>query len=675
MSHEMTNNYGLGNVNKRKKKHFRFWYLLFFIFISLASLSLTTQEVASYFAYHPSLGQPWLTAFGKLWYAPWNIIYWHRWGSVHEAVRQAEFHGQLLFIIPQFLIVGFALFAMRKPTGGSDIHGSAHWATDDEIKEMGLIDSKGIYIGGYIKHLPMYVSLFRVLTGLPWKMHLYLRHNGPEHILLYAPTRSGKGVGIILPTLLSYPDSTVVLDIKGENWALTSGWRKSQGHKVLRFDPSDASVGDSRLGTRFNPLEEVRLNTLYAIPDVQNVATMIVDPEGKGLQDYWAKAGFAFIAGALLHCLVMIKHKHKRTATLNDLGLMLADKDRSIEELFEEMLKTDHAKLVAECFPSGATGGDHIHDFIASSGREMLNKSPNECSGVVGTAVSNLALYRDPVVAMNTEKSDFTILDLMNHDSPISLYLVVSPTDINRVRPLLRLILNLIISRLCEHMDFENGVQKKPKRRLLMLMDEFTSIGKMEIVNKSIAYAAGYGINYLLVIQNVEQLNETYGKENGIQGNCHIRIAYAPNTLDTAKQLSEMTGKTTVVQEKTSLSGSRSGHLKNASLSISETARPLLTPDECMRLPGLKKKGDVVTKPGDMLIFVAGRSPIYGRQILFFRDPVFLFRSKVNSPDSSNAILIDHTADNSACSNQTISSVKPTSYTDYLHNQGFSDGK
>ena len=110
------------------------------------------------------------------------------------------------------------------------------------------------------------------------------------------------------------------------------------------------------------------------------------------------------------------------------------------------------------------------HDFIASSGREMLNKSPNECSGVVGTAVSNLALYRDPVVAMNTEKSDFTILDLMNHDSPISLYLVVSPTDINRVRPLLRLILNLIISRLCEHMDFENGVQKKPKRRLLMLM-------------------------------------------------------------------------------------------------------------------------------------------------------------------------------------------------------------
>ncbi|KHK00369.1 type IV secretory system conjugative DNA transfer family protein [Desulfovibrio sp. TomC] len=629
--------HGLGGI-KTRRKLWRWGYLIFMVLLALVSLSLATQQVANIFGNHPSLGKPWGSVFGMAWYAPWKILSWHQWSNEYEAVRRAEFYGQMLFIVPQFLFLGFALLNMRKPKQASDLHGSAHWAAEDEIKEMGLLGGQGIYVGGWVQKFHGWQAVRQWLHGRRAQLQRYLRHDGPEHVLLYAPTRSGKGVGIILPTLLSYPDSTVSLDIKGENWALTAGWRHSQGHKVLRFDPSDASSGDDRIGTCFNPLEEVRLDTLQAIPDVQNIATMIVDPEGKGLQDYWAKAGFAFIAGALLHCLVWVRHKQKRPATLSDLGNMLADKDRTIEQLFEEMLNVDHAALVAECFPSGAIGGEDIHTFIASSAREMLNKSANECSGVVGTAVSNLALYRDPVVAMNTARSDFRIRDLLHFEKPVSLYLVVSPTDVNRVRPLLRLILNLIISRICERMEFENGVQKKPPRRLLMLLDEFTSIGKMEVVNKSIAYAAGYGINYLLVIQNIEQLNETYGKENGIKGNCHIRIAYAPNTLETGKELSEMTGKTTVVTEKTSLSGSRSGHLKNASVSVSETARPLLTPDECMRLPGLTKEGGKAKKAGDMLIFVAGRSPIYGRQILYFLDPVFSDRVKVPTPVQSDSL-------------------------------------
>ena len=657
--------HGLGGI-KTRRKLWRWGYLLFMVLLAVVSLSLATQQVAAFFGNHQSLGTPWGSAFGMVWYAPWKIFSWHQWSNESEAVRRAEFHGQMLFIVPQFLILGFALLSMRKPKETSDIHGSAHWASEDEIKEMGLCGGQGIYVGGWLKKFHGWQAVRQWLRGRRAQTQRYLRHDGPEHVLLYAPTRSGKGVGIILPTLFSYPDSTVNLDIKGENWALTAGWRQSQGHKVLRFDPSDASLGDDRLGTCFNPLDEVRLDTLKAIPDVQNIATMIVDPEGKGLQDYWAKAGFAFIAGALLHCLVTVRHKAKRTATLSDLGNMLADKDRTIEQLFEEMLKTDHASLVAECFPSGAIGGEDIHTFIASSAREMLNKSANECSGVVGTAVSNLALYRDPVVAMNTARSDFRVRDLLHHEKPVSLYLVVSPTDVNRVRPLLRLILNIIISRICERMEFENGEQKKPPRRLLMLMDEFTSIGKMEVINKSIAYAAGYGINYLLVIQNIEQLNETYGKENGIKGNCHVRIAYAPNTLETAKELSEMTGKATVVTERTSLSGSRSGHLKNASVSISETARPLLTPDECMRLPGLTKTGEKAKKPGDMLIFVAGQSPIYGHQILYFRDPAFSERVKIPAPVQSDSLGAATSANPKANPKATTALEKQSGYAAYL---------
>ncbi|MEG6502662.1 MULTISPECIES: type IV secretory system conjugative DNA transfer family protein [unclassified Desulfovibrio] len=269
----------------------------------------------------------------------------------------------------------------------------------------------------------------------------------------------------------------------------------------------------------------------------------------------------------------------------------------------------------------------------------MTNKAENEASGVVSTALTNLALYRDPVVALNTGHCDFRIDDLMNHEKPVNLYLVISPADIDRMRPLLRLMVDMIVRRICAKMEFADGSSKASyKHRLLLLLDEFTSLGKLPIMEKALAYIAGYGGKVYIIVQDITQLNAVYGKENALMANCHVRIAYAPNTIETAKTLSDMTGKTTVVEEKVSLSGSRTGHMKNASVNVTETARPLLTPDECMRLPGPEKdsQGRVI-KPSDMLVFTAGQSPIYGRQILYFFDPVFSSRSKVPVPGLNTA--------------------------------------
>ena len=244
------------------------------------------------------------------------------------------------------------------------------------------------------------------------------------------------------------------------------------------------------------------------------------------------------------------------------------------------------------------------------------------------------------MVALNTAACDFRIHDLMNHDFPVNLYLVISPADIDRMRPLLRLMVDMIVRRVCARMEFADGSSKASyKHRLLLLLDEFTSLGKLPIMEKALAYIAGYGGKVYLIVQDITQLNGVYGKENALMANCHVRIAYAPNTIETAKTLSDMTGKTTVVEEKVSLSGSRSGHLKNASVNMAETARPLLTPDECMRLPGPEKDGQGrVTKPGDMLIFTAGQPPIYGRQILYFFDPVFSVRSRMPAPERSDSL-------------------------------------
>ena len=240
---------------------------------------------------------------------------------------------------------------------------------------------------------------------------------------------------------------------------------------------------------------------MMAIPDVQNMAAMLVDPNGKGLEDHWSKAAFAMLGGAILHCCIMVRQSQKRTATLYDLSCMLADESRTIQDLFKEMVETDHATLLREIFPEGV-GGDKAHVFIASSAREMLNKAENEASGVVSTALTNLALYRDPVVALNTAHCDFRIHDLMNHEKPVNLYLVISPADIDRMRPLLRLMVDMIVRRICAKMEFADGSSKASyKHRLLLLLDEFTSLGKLPIMEKVLVFFILQNYIFILYFQ------------------------------------------------------------------------------------------------------------------------------------------------------------------------------
>ena len=606
--------YGLQEPSSQKSS-LSLWILIPTLpLLALLAMSMATLKIAS--EYGSALGQPWFYLWGLPIYAPWSVFTWQ---GIDAAIMDSALTvGQAFFILP-ILFAMICVIAFRKMRGNKKLHGSARWARKDEIEKMGYFEGRGVYVGGWFD------SRKKTLR--------YLRHNGPEHILCFAPTRSGKGVGLILPTLLSWSGSSLTLDIKGENWALTAGYRQSQGHKVLRFEPSDASGS----GCAFNPLDEIRLTSLEAVSDVQNMALMLVDPNGKGLEDHWTKAAFAFFSGLILHCCVMVRHEHGRMPTLQELTLMMSDPARTTTELLDEMMATPHADLFHEFAPDAdARVGDSCHIFIASSAREMASKAENEASGVLSSALVNMALYRDPIVNINTSRSDFHIHDLMNHDVPLDLYLVVNPDAIDRMRPLLRLIIDLIIRRVCAKMEFAEGTSKAGyKHRLLMMLDEFTSLGKLPIVEKAIAYIAGYGGKMYIIVQDTKQLNGVYGKDNAIMANCHVRIAYAPNDPETAELLSKMTGKTTVVEKKTSISIGKGG--RSRSINMAETARPLLTPDECSRLPGAEKDSSgKVTKPGHMLVFTAGQSPIYGMQILYFKDPTFSARSKMPAPGVSS---------------------------------------
>lgn len=612
------------------------WYLAFTAVLALCACVWATQRIAEGYGYHAGLG-------GALWgrvYAPWMCFLWEsRLGDARGIVERAMLQAQCIFFIPQAVALFCLLQFGRSPKGTVNIHGSARWANYDEIAAMGLLNGYGVYLGSFVRTLEGWEKWRFRLQGRSSTQQWYLRHNGPEHILAFMPTRSGKGVGLILPTLLSWLESSIVLDIKGENWALTSGYLKSLGHVCLRFDPADAT-GTS---VRYNPLEEVRLNEAYAISDAQNIITMLLDPNGKGFDGkdaHWKKNAVALLSGVLLHCMILTRKHHKRTANLQDLAYMFGNQEQSEQQMFEEMLATKHAEILDELFGKGNHRGMDIQMFITAAARNILGKPEGERGSVISTATTDLALYKDPVVAENIVASDFSIRDLMHHEKPVHLYLVVSPGEINRLRPLLRIIITQIIHKMTAKMEFENGASKAGyKHRLLFMMDELPALGKIDILEAAIAYIAGYGGKFYLIVQDMQQLNGVYGKENAIMANCHIRIGAAPNTPEAGRFLSELTGKTTVVETKTSLSGSRAGVLKNANVSVQEVARPLLTPDECTRLPAARKDSEGrIVAPGHILVFVAGSNPILGRQILYFKDPVFMARAKMRAPEMSDRL-------------------------------------
>ena len=306
-------------------------------------------------------------------------------------------------------------------------YGSARWAETSKVRGAALLGDDGVLLG-------------------QWRDH-YLRHDGPEHVLCFAPTRSGKGVGLVVPTLLTWSGSAIVHDVKGENWTLTAGWRARFG-RVLLFDPTNAA------SAAHNPLLEVRRGE-WEVRDVQNIADVLVDPEGAlERRNHWEKTSHSLLDGAILHVLYAEPNK-----TLAGVGNFLSDPRRPIETTLRAMMMTPHL------------GERGVHPVIASSARELLNKSENERSGVLSTAMSFLGLYRDPVVATVTRRCDWRIRDLVEGATPATLYLVVPPSDISRTKPLVRLILNQIGRRLTEELE-----PKRRRHRLLLMLDEFPAL-------------------------------------------------------------------------------------------------------------------------------------------------------------------------------------------------------
>jgi type IV secretion system protein VirD4 len=542
--------------------------------IVILGVWFATEWCAWELDFQPRLGAPWFRWIGLPVYCPWRLFeWWYAFDAYapnlfNEAGGIAASSGLLACLVA---VVGSVWRARQ--TRLVTTYGSSRWATADEIESAGLFGPAGVFLGRFGGR--------------------YLRHDGPEHVMAFAPTRSGKGVGLVIPTLLSWTGSAVIHDIKGENWQLTAGWRERFSHCLL-FNPTDIR------SAKYNPLLEVRKGP-DEVRDVQNIADILVDPEGAlERRSHWEKTSHSLLVGAILHVLYAEADK-----TLAGVATFLSDPQRSFAHTLRRMMATNHL---------GTPDQPRVHPVVASAAREVLNKSENERSGVLSTAMSFLGLYRDPTIAETTSVCDWRIADLVDAERPVSLFLVVPPSDISRTKPLVRLVLNQIGRRLTERLEGDPG--KRRRHQLLMMLDEFPALGRLDFFESALAFMAGYGIRGYLIAQSLNQISKAYGENNAILDNCHVRIAFSSNDDRTAKRISDALGTATELRAQRNYAGHRlSPWLGHVMVSRQETARPLLTPGEVMQLP-----------PAEELVLVSGVAPIRAKKLRYYEDRNFTAR-------------------------------------------------
>lgn len=374
--------------------------------IAVCSLALATALIVEVFGPQAAFGKPLWIVSGRPFYAPWAVLDWStRFGAAYPK----PFAAAQLVVLGGFLVAGLALALGLKGKAGLKPFGQDAWGGFKDAEAAGLFAATGTILGKLDGEI--------------------LCFDGPEHQLLIGASRSGKGRGHVVPTLLAWPRSALVLDVKGEladgdarhGFPGTAGFRETLG-PVLRFAPTQAN------SAAFNPLFEVRRGA-NEVRDVQNIVEIIVDPAGDGRhQDFWDRSAKQVLVGVILHVLYAEPAGRKTLAVVRE-------KLRDLRAAAEEMRRTLHRRNVQ-------TGAPEVHPEVLHAAESYLAGEERLQAGVKATAESFFGLFADPIVAANTARSDFRIADLMCGPKPVTLYLQPPPSDAARLMPLLRLMLN-----------------------------------------------------------------------------------------------------------------------------------------------------------------------------------------------------------------------------------------
>ncbi|MCR1812083.1 type IV secretory system conjugative DNA transfer family protein [Sulfurospirillum sp. hDNRA2] len=486
------------------------------------------------------------------------------------------------------------------------LHGDAKFANSSDVAKMQLYNTEGIIIGKYNNKL--------------------LRFSGQQFVALGAPTRSGKGVGIVIPNLLDWKQSVVVLDIKQECFDYTSKYRAEKlGQKVYLFNPFD------RRTHRYNPLTYIDMYGYDADGELTNFVNILYPAVGDNTTIFFNQLAQNLFIG-LCYLYHDLTSTEKGQAFIREYDLKISWSLCGILELSEGfIIKNVFQNDDGEDEEQEIKGFDNCFEFLEQAGilseksRRRISSyltidSANTKSGVMSSFSAPLTQFRSDTLRLATETSDFDLRNLRKE--LMTIYIGITPDQL----PNAQLILNIFWSQLfllnTKELPQKN---KELKYSCLLMMDEFTSIGQLQILQKSVSFIAGYNLRLLTIYQSISQLETQpphgYGKEGAktLLTNHACQIFYAPRDQGDAEDISKILGTTTV--KNTSRSYNQGG---SSSRSVSEASRALMLPQELRALTF-----------DDELLTIDNGKPILCNKALYFTDPFFMNKFKEISPSLS----------------------------------------
>lgn len=507
---------------------------------------------------------------------PFTADLWTWYGYVYYYYETYPGKLQLSGLMGAGIGYGIPIFLyLRHAPEKRALHGEARFAKKSEILNAGLLGPKGILVGKY--------------EGK------YLTFPGQEFVLLAAPTRSGKGVGVVIPNCLNYPDSLVVLDIKQENFNKTAGFRKKHGQEVYLFNP----FAEDYRTHRYNPLGYVRDGTPFMVGDILTIANVLYPRPADISQRFWPDQASNLFLGV---CLYLFETPGS-LRTIGEVFRQGSGKGKPIK---------DHlASLIEEREKSGQP----LSEACTSALSRFMSQSDNTLAGILGSFNAPLTIWANPIVDAATSDNDFRLTDLRR--KRMTIFVGITPDYLEDSSLLINLFFSQLVNLNTKELPENNPELKYP---CLLLMDEFTALGKVQIIAKAVSYIAGYNLRLLPIIQSISQLESVYGREDSrtFVTNHACQVVYAPREQKDANEVSEALGYLTVK----SISKSRSGGIvKNifnkgsVSESESDQKRALLLPQEVKELGKWKE-----------IILIENTKPIMCDKIKYFEDPTFTER-------------------------------------------------
>lgn len=619
---------------KRKKRHFLVDLLNIFIplLIILTGSFLSLQRFAELVMYDEAFcGKPvyllhhdflrWPAGYPV--FNPFVILIKMFTNPFDERASEAYSGAAMPAIAACMLaLVSWLVFSVLKTnTAKNDrIYGTARWATKRDLKKFGLCEDHGVVLAQQYDAETEGIINSKGNFGLKlYKPANLICHAGTSHTLVIAPTRSGKGVGTVVPTCVSYRESMIIFDPKGELYNMTAGYRKKFSH-VIKFSPVQMDTAC------FNPLEEVELDE-NAFRDIGTILTNLFqkgDKGGDSNAEFFDNNARDLLTGVIFHVLSAVNDEgeplySKEDQCISGILRIFAraangeDEDGEPlpagEELLDEMIESKHIDKYGKV-------SDYIHGIVLDVAMSAKQQHEKVRSDIMQTIQSKLNLFRDPFIRHVTSKSDFKLSDFYESDIPISLYLTLPFGDVDRIMPVFQLIIDFIVRRFSSGELRAGEKEKVLKHPILFMIDEFPVLGNMKFLATSLGILAGYGLRFYLVVQAYQQLVKIYGQENTFIDNCRYVLIYAPNNPNDAEKFSKMIGKKNIVKDSISSSGSRFGvSLNNLNSSSQDVAVDLINPDELMKMPYT-----------DCIILGHNMPPYMGKKNVFYADDRFSWK-------------------------------------------------